>query len=272
MNFKTYNPTQNLESDGSIYADVVNHCKNFRSYLVGDETPSSVHEITHCINSDLRNGMIGMSPAHFISGIDYSIGGPNDPIKYPVMQCRCGSPLAKSAGRINTFYVLENRYVQFDELTSRKKDCIAFIPKSLRADRYDVYVNGQEAWDDCPLYIFDEWVAYLNGAACVLEMYKKLNLKYRSYDFLFGPIEFITYGVATLMAAPSITPELGQFAVWMIQETIRIYSEGKQYAPWKQADDTYQILAYGIDAADIRAFLRTKFNYSFLANPFDWSM
>ncbi len=102
--------------------------------------------------------------------------------------------------RVNAFYVLGDKAAYVVEPGIRKSAIAAHVPASLRGSRYALYITGQVAWDDTPLYIWDEWNAYVNGAEVGVDMATS-GLWTRGWrDAVMGPIEFNVYALATAMA------------------------------------------------------------------------
>lgn len=97
------------------------------NYFRGDTDTTTIHECSHGINADLRNKF------------------------YP-------------GKRENCFYLLNDEYAHFPEPNWRKREVIPYIPDEYRRGTlYSTYVSGSN-WDDRPLYLWDEWTAYVNGA------------------------------------------------------------------------------------------------------------
>lgn len=111
-----------------LVADVQRHLtrREFAYYGGFSDKVTQVHECCHGINAKLRN---------------------------------------KTREKDNWFYCLRDRAAFFIEPPMRKKDIIPFVPREFREHRlFAMYISGQEAWDDSPLYVFDEWLCYSNGA------------------------------------------------------------------------------------------------------------
>lgn len=111
-----------------IVRDVESHLSlKAYNYFKGDTETTTVHECTHGINADLRN--------KFHPG-----------------------------GRHNCFYLLRDEWIHFAEPNWRKREVIPFIPAEYCSGiLFTTYVSGSN-WDDQPLYLWDEWVAYVNGS------------------------------------------------------------------------------------------------------------
>ena len=124
-------------------------------------------------------------------------------------------------GRINAFYVLENRVVVIQEPNTRIRSVAAKIPSSLRGDVYSLYLVQQAgAWDDTPLYIFDEWSAYTNGSACRID----LGIQSRSETVQYM-LEFNVYSSCVAWDSNSADPQLKAFLMWQIERAMNIYKE-----------------------------------------------
>lgn len=135
------------------------------------------------------------------------------------------------------YYCLENREIHLPEASGKKSDCIKFIPTDMRAGRFKTYVTGQQAFANQPLYLLDEWIAYINGAKCMLFMNGKEG---KMTDYLFGPVELCVYGIATALANPR--QDIDDLVRWMAVETEQVYLAGKDNYPWAQADKFYSMM------------------------------
>lgn len=225
--FQAYAKKINVESGDSLYADVINHCPKYKEYLVGSDKISSAHEVTHCINSDVRNA---------------------------------------AGGNVNAFYHMRDRAIVLPEPKCRKSDAVEFIPQSLRFSRYSTYVSGQSEWDGQPLYLWDEWTAYLNGAITGIDLDARKELSRDEYgsDWVFAPLEFVTYGVAVLMAADKhdhLDDLIIKFSRFILRRSFNTYFNGKTVFPWQGLDDLYTKLKSGSEAASLRSFMQQKLNY-----------
>lgn len=237
--FNDYQPKFKNLPTGTILADVANHCPNFSYFRVAGDASTSAHEGTHGIHAAIRNA-------------------------------NGGKP---------SFYALNNQSITLDELAGHKHDCIRFIPESLKFARYSLYVAGQTEWDSTPSYLFDEAIAYVNGAACAIEIDKSGDLSMGMQDMLpppdldqeppdylkniphcshslwegdgsdriFGAIEFIGYCTAVLMAAGPLAPLWVQFAKWHFTRAMQLHKDGKAHYPWADEDKCVDILTKSQD-------------------------
>lgn len=66
---------------------------------------------------------------------------------------------------VNAFYCLDGKCVYIPEPKITITRFAPLIPRLIRGLSYNLYLRQQTRyWDDRPLYILDEWVAYTNGA------------------------------------------------------------------------------------------------------------
>jgi len=216
---------------GPVLKDIVNH------EAPGDSNPyddlvTVAHETTHGTHAYLRNQM-------------YQPGK-----------------------RLNAFYVLEDRAVALPEPAMRKSDVIPFIPRSLRGSKYATYIEGQTDWDDTPLYIFDEWVAYANGGAAGVDLVQRGLWKYGRRDAVSGQIEFAAYALATAMAIQardpeyfSKNPQFMEFVAWNMKRCMEGFRAGVQMPEFAQESQEkyYAALKGGADGESLRAFTRERF-------------
>lgn len=222
--------SQRIKED-SVYADIINHSRN---PVLDESRNTNAHETTHMITSDLRNA--------------YS----------------------QSLGKkVNGFYVMNGKGVILDEPRLRKSDMIPFVPQSLRSYRYPTYVTGQGAWDDTPTYIFDEWVAYVNGGATSIDDVQKGRHKDSWADSVSGCLDFSIYAVSMCMAIEAKDPEyfrsntqFKNFMRWHLKRAYDVYAVGSKMDEfkWEKQDALLQSLRTSPDAEKMRKFLKDHFN------------
>ena len=197
---KTYNRNSGIKSrfNSPILQDIKTH------QAPGDaqhynEPVTDGHETTHGINSYLRN---------------------------------------LQRGNVNAFYLLDGKYVVLEEPAIRKNIVGKYIPESLRGSRYGTYISGGRSWDDKPLYIMDEHVAYINGAKVGVELAEKGKWNYGGQDVVAGPLEFNAYSLGLGMAIKDNDPvywnsekgnQFRAFLGYSIEETMQVYNRGIRY-------------------------------------------
>jgi hypothetical protein len=198
-------------------------------YWFPDDAMTSGHETTHGIQAHLRNYEAPMT------------------------------------GRYNAFYVLHDRAAFVEEPDLRKSEIAPFIPASLQGDRYATYITGQTAWDDTPLYVFDEWVAYTNGAEVAVGQVQAGLYQGQWTDAVMGPLEFVAYAIATAKAVSVKDPayfasnlQFRRFTAWNIERAMALFEAGRTMMQfeWARQDAYATALRTGADADDLRTFAR----------------
>lgn len=146
---------------GSVLADIESHMPAGHAYKSSDLI-TWAHETTHGINSNIRN-------------------------KY-------------GKGNDNGFYCLLNRAIVIPEPNTTIRKIAANVSPALRGGSFELYmVKSASDWNNQPLYVFDEWTAYTNGAACGLDLIsRKLFKDDRSFGHdILSMLEFSVYATAT---------------------------------------------------------------------------
>jgi hypothetical protein len=216
----------------TLYGDVISHSKDVP---FGDSSgrTTNAHETTHGINSFLRNS--------------YS------------------SQVKK---KMNGFYVLQGRGVILEEPSLRMRDVHEFVPKNLRSYRWRLYMESQlKDWDDTPTYIFDEWVAYVNGGAVAVDDIKKQKRKGGWTDGVSGCCDFSIYAIALGMAVKqkdarywNANDQFKNFLVWELRLAEEIFLEGRvlKEVKWKTQDELLLQFLTSEEAKAMRDFCRTE--------------
>lgn len=137
----------------TILKDVVVHLKEDHYYDRDEVT--YVHEGTHGINAELRNQHRGFA----------------------------------------CFYMLNDLAIRLRRITEvTLTDLAREIPKDIRGGIYDLYLVEQARWwNDSPLYVCDEWTAYLNGTrhGCAINNPQRYNYSMKCTRELFGYMEVL---------------------------------------------------------------------------------
>lgn len=188
---------------------------------------TNAHETTHFINSNLRNTRPGQN--------------------------------------YNAFYVLNGKGVFIKEPNCKKDDAIEFLPKNLRSYRFSTYLSGQGAWNDQPLYIFDEWVAYINGGMVSVQDVQQGRYKGQWTDAVSGCLDFSIYSIAIAMAVEKHDPsyfennkQFTNFLIWNLQrayDTYKLGSKMKEFT-WNKQDNLLKELLTSQEAAPMREFMK----------------
>lgn len=70
-----------------------------------------------------------------------------------------------SRGNVRAFYVLGGRLAKFENPRITITEVAAAVPAALRGRIFEHYLVTQKKWwEDQPLYIIHEWIAYTNGS------------------------------------------------------------------------------------------------------------
>ena len=186
---------------GAILTDIEQHLnpKHGKTYYSSDNITHG-HETTHGINSDIR----------------MALGG---------------------TGK-NGFYCLHNRAIVLTDPKCRISDVAPLIPQSLRGSRYNLYLVQQaHSWNDMPTYIFDEWVAYINGTEVGIDQVKHglYNGRGSSSDDAIAPMEFTYYALALCQTVKQKDqeyfkqhPEFSEFIAFNIRRSVLAFREAIQ--------------------------------------------
>lgn len=239
VQFFAYPPQKNKQDPGTwgpLLTDIENHLPASYGSQYYDSNPAiHAHETTHGINAHLRN----------------TYGVPGD----------------------NAFYVLKDRAILLAEPKMTKSKVAAFVPSQLRGSRFNLYIIGQTAWDNEPLYVFDEWVSYTNDSDVGVELHNSGKWTYGWTDGVAGTLEFCVYATATAMAIEqhdpgylTQTPQFLEFLAWHLQRGMDIFRAGKdlQYFKWSTQDTYYNDLQSSTAAAPLRTFLTQRFGEPFM--------
>lgn len=231
--FLTYNATNSRTNAnwGRILKDVINHEAPGDSNSYDDQV-TLAHETSHGIHSYIRNR------------------------------------LNTTGRRSNGFYVMSNRAVVVPEPNMRKSAIAAYVPTSLRGPRYATYITGQTAWDDTPLYVWDEWNAYVNGGEAGVDQAESGLWKGGWRDAVAGQLEFVVYAFASAMAVRDRDPNyfrdmsvFHDFLTWNAARTMSVYHRGVQIPDFKYQwqEDYLQKIRTASDAENFRQFIRTTY-------------
>ena len=174
-------PIRDVGDLGPVVTDIESHLPAGHPYRDADRI-TWTHEGTHGINSLLRN--------------------------------RYGCP---------AFYVLKNRAVLMQEPTTTLampwSAVAAKVPPSLRGEVYGLYlIQMQSYWNSQPTYVFDEWVAYTNGA----EARQALGIRDRAETVRYM-LEFCVYAACVPQAAGSDDPQMRAFYKWQVERAVALY-------------------------------------------------
>jgi hypothetical protein len=237
-------PSLHARTDGSwddVLTDIVQHCpaEQVDYYMVFGDLVASGHEVSHAIHAHLRNNF------------------------------------NTTGTRANGFYVLDNRAALVDEPDIRKSDAIPHVPDRLRGSRFELYLVGQTEWDDTPLYVWDEWNAYVNGTEVGVDLALSGRWDGGYQDVCAGPLEFVVYSVAIGLAVEALDPsyfaantQFREFLAWNLRRSMAVFRECSSldaFGSWESIDSMYADLRTHADAEEIRAFLGRTYGDAFVA-------
>lgn len=157
-------------------------------------------------------------------------------------------------GKINGFYCLNDRAAIIKEPKTTIRAAASRVPQSLKGDVFNLYLVQQaSSWNDIPLYICDEYVAYSNGSAAR----KDLQIQDRAETVQYM-MEFNTYSIALAQAIKAQDPsyddkQFKAFLMWSIKRSMNIYNQesgAKNYLDRLRKEQ---------DADELRAFAREYF-------------
>ena len=185
------NPNVKEPGWGDVLTDVIQHyydpssvsaCQAYTSYYAGDQ-PTYAHEATHGLNACIRN-------------------------KY------------STQGQVYGFYLLNGKAIYLNAPSSVTKNMAGnYVPQNLRNvagnKRFD-YITGAifteqvppmpDFWENVPLYIFDEWTAYSNGAREAISMLDHGRSVGNTVMLGSGALEFMVYATALGIAIEKKNP------------------------------------------------------------------
>lgn len=220
---------------GKVLGDIEAHMPAGHIYKDSDKITWG-HETTHGINSNIRNRnqkwVVAYTKPFFFFRKKY---------------------LVKSAERVNGFYCLEDRAAVIIEPPTTIRAAAAKVPQSLRGGVYQLYLVQQAGgWNDTPLYIFDEWVAYTNGS----EVRKDLGITSRAETVTYM-MEFNVYAMSLAMVVKEKggydDTQFKAFLMWNIERSVRIYNSEVEATAYLNK------LRNNSDAENLRSFARSYF-------------
>jgi hypothetical protein len=125
----------------------------------------------------------------------------------------------------------------------------AQVPPSLRGDVYGLYLGRRPQWlESQPTYVFDEWVAYTNGA----DARRQLGIQDRRETVRYA-LEFCVYATCVPRASRSDDPQMRAFVMWQMERVLKLYKNSgvrSDYLDRLRLDD---------DAEGLRQYMRDYF-------------
>lgn len=237
LNFYNVPIVSNRIKQNSKYADIINRSRN---PVLEHDKDTNGHETTHMIQADLRNNK-------------------NRAVNY--------------RQRFNSFYLIGGKGIDFPEPRMRKRDVVKYVPQVLREYRFPTYVSGQTAWDDTPLYLVDEWCAYMNGAEIAIEEYHSGRHDGTKYDAVKGVLEFSVYCTSLCMSIRDNDPEywknnveFKEFMKRQLKRSYAIFNEGIKIDAFQgyRQNEYLERLRKDPSCESIRKFLTEEFDGTWL--------
>jgi hypothetical protein len=181
-------------------------------------------------------------------------------------------------GRRKTgLYVGDNKAVVLENPNMRKSDVRGEVPQSLRGSRYNLYLNGQQSFENEPHYLLDEWTAYTNGLQTGVDLGKSGQGRGGNIVGLgsMGSLEFTTYAFAEAKAVAQKDPgywnsekgkQFKEFLAWHGVRAMDLVREGSTMEHSKeQGQDQYlQELRSGAGGQSLRDFIAREFGQDYL--------
>lgn len=233
-------PEYRKASDDSILSDVSKHSK--KEPFADGSRATKAHETAHGIHSELRNFY-----------------------------------RASLKKNVNGFYALNGRGVIVEEPNIKMNQVNYFVPENLRSYRWQTYFVQQKMyWDDVPLYIMDEWSAYVIGGKSCVQDYNKGIYKDGWTDGVSGCLDFSIYTLALCMAIEKNDPEywknnvqFKKFVSWQLKEAYETFVEGRKMDmfKWDKQDLLLKELLTSQEAEPFRRLLKNEFNGVWLDVP-----
>jgi hypothetical protein len=161
--------------------------------------------------------------------------------------------------RVNGFYILSDVGVVLAEPNISFKQAIMSVPRSLRGDVFGLYSsNGIQYWNDSPLYIMDEWVAYTNGSLTRYDL--KITERAESVQYM---LEFTNYIMTMAMVAQSQDPNLKTFMQWHTKRVLAVYKINRKLGNLGGATEVLFKTKTAQDAANLRSFAASFLGYEY---------
>ena len=220
----------NIVKENSVYAGIINYSHDPTLDIKNRMT--CAHETTHMINAELRNSL-------------------------------------KKGKNINAFYLPTGWACVIEEPNIRKSQAAQFIPSNVRGYRYSTYVTGATEWDNQPLYLVDEWSAYINGAMVGIDDVNNNRYTDGWTDGVSGCLELSLYCVALSMAIEEYDKEywnnnvhFKSFMKWNLQRAYNTYMIGKDYPQfkWDKQEEFFRRFRESPSTKQMRDFITKHFD------------
>jgi hypothetical protein len=157
-------------------------------------------------------------------------------------------------------YCLENRMCYINYVNTTLSTVSRSVPASLHGKTYNLYLKQQQTYFESePIYIFDEWVAYANGAACAIDLTESGKYSSQRWDTILFMREFDVYALTLAMVAKPTDEQFKNFLGWHLERTATLYEQARKHNnlthQWQ--DEWMQKWKASPDAEELRAFTRS---------------
>lgn len=133
---------------------------------------------------------------------------------------------------VNGFYVLNGKGIQLLEPGIKLRDIAEDVPTKLCGMAYQLYlVDQRKYWNDQPLYVLDEWSAYLNGLQTAMDVGGGDGQPSDCVQAL----EFMAYSLVMLQTVKKKSDysldnflELRNFVAWQCERTMQLLKKAEK--------------------------------------------
>lgn len=230
--FKQYPAIRQPQPElGKVLSDIESHMPAGHIYQDNDKI-TWAHETSHGLTSNIR---MKFSRGH---------GAQQKYFKYPAF---------KSHARINGFYLLKDRAVIINEPNTTIRKTAKLVPDSLKGSTFDLYMVRQaRSWNDTPLYIFDEWVAYANGSAVRADL--EIQNRGETVQYM---LEFNVYSICVGWSSKTEDEQFKKFLKWHLKRSMDLWDANRQSGGNLRNSNSYwEKVKTSPDARNFREFAR----------------
>lgn len=174
---------------------------------------------------------------------------------------------------ISGFYVGADRAVLIEEPPCLFSDVRQTMPSALKVSRYKSYI--ERSWGgkpSNPLYVFDEWVAYVAGARVGVELAEAGQWRSGGQDCVRGALEFtvMSFALAKAVATRDAAywkkaDQMRNFLAWFAGEAMAVHRKGMRFGPFKGfgQEEYLRELQTGASAEELRRFIKANWGEAF---------
>jgi hypothetical protein len=228
------------QSLGKVLGDIESHMPAWHIYRSKDKI-TWAHETSHGLSSRLRTQHVPKDVANGRFLGDWVLSP-------------SGIKVFRSFGRTNGFYVLEDRAVIIIEPDCRMTDVALVVPRSLRGEEtYPLYMIRQaRSWNDQPLYIFDEWVAYSNGSAVRADL--KIQDRGETVKYM---LDFCVYSLCLAWVSKNDDDQFKFFLKWHLKRSMELWEANQQVGgDLRRSEFYWKTLKTSDESKGLRDFAR----------------